>query len=76
MTETRTISGHVLGRPPIYDAAHFVRVAEVYNAHLIRPTSTVADSFGVTKTTAAKWVSRCRERGLIPLAGLREDDGA
>lgn len=57
------------GRPTLYDRAHFEAVAAVYNEALARhgnPTAAVASRFNVSKSTAAKWVARCRNDGLLP----------
>ncbi len=57
-----------VGRKPLYDLTHFVRVAEIYLAawgHTARPTTTVAEQLRVSRSTAAKWVGRAREMGLL-----------
>lgn len=48
------------GRPPLYDRAHFERVANVYKKGGRAPTKAVAEHFGVSKATAAKWVAKTR----------------
>jgi hypothetical protein len=56
------------GRPPLYDAEHFREVARVYEDELYRggyPTRAVAERFTVSRSAAAKWVSRCRKLGLL-----------
>lgn len=56
------------GRPP-RSPEHWNKVAKIYSAALAsgkRPTSTVATQLDVSKTTAAKWVARCRAQGLLP----------
>ena len=53
------------GHPP----EHFVEVAAVYrDAYRFRrpPTQAVADHWTVSKSTAAKWVAKARDRGLLP----------
>ena len=60
------------GRPALYGPAHFVEVAAVYTgAHVEgkHPTKAVADHFHVARSTAAKWVARCRS----PKLGLLGD---
>jgi hypothetical protein len=57
------------GRPPLYGPEHYAEVARVYRAAFAEnrtPTRIVARHFKVTPTTAAKWVARCRELGLLP----------
>lgn len=57
------------GRPPIYDPAHFEKVATIYLDAARRgdhPRAAVAGAFGVPVSRAAHWVSGARERGLIP----------
>lgn len=62
----------VLENPPPrsrYDEEHWKLVTEVYDrawAAGSAPTRDVANHFCVTRTTAAKWVSNCRKRGLLP----------
>lgn len=55
------------GRPRLYDDEHFARVARVYREHSggRAPTKAVAESFQTSKATAAKWVARAREMGLL-----------
>lgn len=53
------------GHPP----QHFVEVAAVYrSAYRLReaPTQAVANHWSVSKSTAAKWVAKARDRGLLP----------
>ena len=57
------------GRPPKYGPEHFEEVARVYRGAFARnrtPTRDVARHFDVTESAAAKWVTRCREMGLLP----------
>lgn len=56
------------GRPPVYDAGHWSLVATTYLDALGSgaPTATVAERFSVSRSTAAKWVARCRDHGLLP----------
>ena len=56
-----------VGRPALYDRTHFEDVAAVYNTFGGRAkTRAVAQHFGVSKATAAKWVSRARhDFGLV-----------
>lgn len=53
------------GHPP----EHYAEVAEIYaRAYKERrsPLVAIQDHFSISKSTAAKWVSRCRELGLLP----------
>ncbi len=57
------------GRPPQYGDEHFEKVAAIYTAALRLgdpPTLAVAEDFVVSKSTAAKWIARAREKGLLP----------
>lgn len=52
-----------------YDDEHWTRVATVYDhawATGSAPTKAVAESFEVTRSTAAKWVAICRTMDLLP----------
>lgn len=54
------------GRPPLYPPDHFAAVADAYReTGGRRPTADVADRFGVSRSTAAHWITRCRRMGLI-----------
>jgi hypothetical protein len=49
-------------------ADHLCKVAELYRAALERgdpPTQTVADEMYAARSTAARWVAKARERGLL-----------
>ncbi len=49
--------------------AFYKRVASFYKVMMERggkPTSAIAESAGVTKTTAARWVREARQRNLLP----------
>lgn len=50
-----------------YPPEHFADVARVYRSNVEggRPTLSVADAFGVGKSTAAKWVARARSLGYL-----------
>jgi hypothetical protein len=68
------------GRPPIYPPEHFAEVARVYSEHLAdggrTPTKAVQEHFApVSKSAAAKWVARARERGLLESTEAVSDDG-
>jgi hypothetical protein len=66
------------GAPRRYAGEHFEQVAEVYLAAWQagrRPTQAVADAFGVSRTTAAKWISRARNSDLLT-AGEQGKPGA
>lgn len=57
------------GRPRKYGPEHFAEVARVYReayANRKTPTRAVARHFKTSQTAAAKWVSKCRELGLLP----------
>jgi len=57
------------GRPLLYDRAHYERVAATYLDALaagLPPTGSVASSFGASKATASKWLTKCRALGLLP----------
>jgi hypothetical protein len=53
------------GRPRTRGKDHFAEVARVYVSSPTKPTKAVAEHFDVTSSTAANWVSRARELGLI-----------
>lgn len=49
--------------------SHYEQVAEVYDEALDAgdpPTRAVAETFDVPYTTAARWVRRTRDLGLLP----------
>jgi hypothetical protein len=57
------------GRPAMYDDQHFAEVAQIYLAALttgFEPTKTVAQRMQVSRSTAAKWVTRARRMRLLP----------
>lgn len=57
-----------------YPPDHLQHVARLYRevAGLRRdPTAAVAETYGVTRTAAAKWVARAREKGLLAPAPQR-----
>lgn len=56
------------GRPPLYGRDHYAKVAEFYRAAWRAgraPTTAVAKRWQVEPSTAAKWVKRAREEGLL-----------
>lgn len=58
-----------IGRPPTYGKEHFEEVAAVYNEALAahqNPLTELSARFGISKTNAAGWVTRCRALGLLP----------
>lgn len=66
------------GAPRRYAGEHFEQVAEVYLEAWQagrRPTQAVADAFRVSRTTAAKWISRARNSDLLT-AGEQGKPGA
>jgi len=57
------------GRQPFYDEDHFVEVARIYSEALLAgrpPTLAVAKTHNVSKSTAAHWISRARDKGYLP----------
>lgn len=55
------------GRPRLYDREHYKHVARIYQGAMgVRPTTTVAKSFQVSRSAAGKWVAEARSRGLLP----------
>jgi hypothetical protein len=57
------------GRPPLYGPDHYLEVARIYREAFaigIPPTLAVGRRFVVTKSTAAKWISKARALGLLP----------
>ncbi len=54
--------------PAQLDEGFFRRVAAVYQRSPSKPTTAVAEHFGVSQTRAANWVRRARMKGLIPSA--------
>jgi hypothetical protein len=69
MLDTAKAEKKRAGRPLLYGPEHFAEVAAVYRKHEAdggrAPTKAVKDHFGVTKSTAAKWVARAREMDLL-----------
>lgn len=61
----QTASAPRRGRPVLYPPEHWAEVARVYEGAAERPVCTVADWFHVSRSTARKWVERCRAKGLI-----------
>jgi hypothetical protein len=61
-----SVSDHTLRRRKRLDDAHYEEVAKVYRGAKTRPRAAVADHFYVAHSTAARWVTACRERGLLP----------
>jgi hypothetical protein len=56
------------GRPVERGPEHLAQVAKVYRDAFRageRPTKVVAETWKVSRTTAAKWVARAREAGLL-----------
>jgi hypothetical protein len=62
-------------RPGEKQAPDLQRIAELYRRAVaggMAPSHDIAAEFGVTRTTARKWVQRARERGLLaPALGRR-----
>jgi hypothetical protein len=57
------------GRRPLYDDDHFRAVADAYReSRTTHPTEDVAGRFHVTRSAAAKWVARARDKGYHPPA--------
>ena len=66
------------GRPRQYDRSHFQKVADVYAEAFVarrNPTKTVAERFQVSRSTAAKWVYRCRQMSLLGPTEKRQAGG-
>ena len=63
------VQEHRRGGVPLYQPEHFASVAETYRAAFAAgsaaPTKAVAQAFSVSRSTAAKWVARAREMGLL-----------
>ncbi len=61
------------GRPTLYPPEHFARVAGVYQRAVAqgsrRPTADVARAWSVSRSAAAKWISRARTAGHLPPSG-------
>lgn len=53
------------GRPVVYGPEHYADVARIYAENPRKPTQAVADAFKVKRTTAANWVRKARELGLL-----------
>jgi hypothetical protein len=78
LAKAKAWEGHHAGGPRGYGYRHFEEVAAIYRAAQgpdaapgrAKPTTAVAEHYGVTKSTAAKWVARARspEMGLLPPA--------
>jgi transposase len=52
-----------------HSSEHYQQVAEVYDEAIEAndpPTQAVAEAFGVPYSTAARWVRRTRQLGLLP----------
>lgn len=65
------------GRPR-YPQDHWQRVADVYAEAYAAgeyPTRAVAEAFTVSPSAAAKWVSRCRQKGLLGPTEQRKAGG-
>jgi hypothetical protein len=57
------------GRPRQYGPDHWAQVVTIYSDAYgagLPPTKAVADTFQVSRSTAAKWVARARRDGLLP----------
>lgn len=57
------------GRSPLYGVPHYTRVARIYADAMAGgnpPTLAVAEWANVHKSTAANWVARARDLGLLP----------
>lgn len=67
------------GRPALYGPEHWAEVAAIYrDAHIhgLRPTRAVAEKWHVERSTAAKWVARCRDEfGLLGKTEKRKAGG-
>ncbi len=54
--------------PARLDEEFLGRVAGIYRRSPSKPTTAVAERFGVSQTRAANWVRRARSKGLLPPA--------
>lgn len=67
------------GRPRLWGDEHFREVADVYTRAMadgFPPTTAVRTHWNVSKSTAAKWVARCRDDGLLPKTSRGKARGA
>jgi hypothetical protein len=67
----------ILEKSGRYPPDHWEHVAEVYKAAVRwqrNPTAVVGEHYGVSRSAAAKWVSRARDRGLLPPARIGRAD--
>jgi hypothetical protein len=59
----------ILEKSGRYPPEHWEHVAEIYRAAARwqrNPTAVVGEHYGVSRSAAANWVSRARDRGLLP----------
>ena len=66
------------GRPVERGPEHLAQVAEIYRKAFRageRPTKVVAERWKVSRTTAAKWVARAREAGMLGATTQRRAGG-
>lgn len=58
----------VEGTGRLYGIDHWQEVARIYREAMStrQPTLVVSEHFHVSRSTAAKWVRRCRDLGLLP----------
>jgi hypothetical protein len=66
------------GGRPRYPDDHWEHVAKVYRDSFAagdNPTKSVADTFTVSRSAAAKWVARCRDYGLLGRTEQRKPGG-
>ncbi len=60
--------------PAQLDQEFFRRVAAVYRRSPSKPTTAVAEHFGVPQSRAANWVRRARSKGLLSPARPNRDN--
>lgn len=48
------------------DREHLEKVATVYREHFDAPRQAIARAFNTSEPTAGRWVTQCREEGLLP----------
>lgn len=52
---------------------HLQKVAEIYRAQEVGGIEAVADVYNVHRATAARWIAKAREAGVLPREGRKTD---